>query len=109
MTTTPSIRKSKPTVDEEAQRVNALLNDVSRMASIGLSLRQILHEKFEGDLPSFKRWVRACIDRDWLSVCRYLELDHHREELRQHGIIRLAAAYRHLGLDGGSVEIGVTA
>ncbi len=105
MTATPSIRKSKPTADEDAQRINCLLDDVSRMASIGLTLRQILREKFEGDIPAFKRWVRSTVDRDWLSCCRYMELERNMAHLRQHGIIRLADAYRLLGIDGGTVEI----
>lgn len=105
MTTTPSIKRTKPTADQDAQIINALLDDVGRMASIGLTLRQTLKENFESDIPSFRRWCKSAIDRDWLSICRYLELDRNREELRQRGIIRLADAYRFLGIDGGAVEL----
>lgn len=100
-----SIRKSKPTADEDAQRVNCLLNDVDRMASIGLTLRQIFREKFDGDLPGFRRWCRACVDRDFLSCARYMVLARHVEELRRRGICRLRDAYQVLEIDGGSIDL----
>lgn len=105
MTHTPSIKRTKPTSDEDAQRVNLLLDDVTRMSSIGLTLYQILMEKFEGDLPGFKRWCQATVDRDWLSCTRYMVLNHHLKELRGRGIIRLSDAYRYLGIDTGAVDL----
>ncbi len=91
---------TKCTWDLAAREINKDLNDVARKCEIGHKLLQILNERFNGCMASFKRWVRATLDKDEKSIIRYMTLAENQEMLEKRGIIRLSEAYQLLGIDG---------
>ncbi len=92
------------TFDEDAIKINSLLNDVDRMVKIGHMLKDILLKHFNGAEKEFKRWCRHNIDKDAKSVMRYICLADNETLLTESGLIRLSEAYEVLGIDGNAKE-----
>jgi len=101
MTTT-----SKAVLDADAININLQLNDVARAIEIGGHLQQILERRFNKNVRVFRHWARHHVDRDLLTIARYLFLYRHSDAIREQGIIRLSEAYKLLGIDGSQVPIG---
>lgn len=91
--------KTAQTTDGDAARINKMLDDVSRMITVGKALKEIIRDRFSGDLKGFRRWIRMNLDKDEKSILRYLTLAEHADFLAVHGLIRLSDAYALLGLD----------
>jgi len=91
--------KTAQTLDPDARYINAMLDDVSRMVSVGQALKEIIRQRFSDDLKGFRRWVRMNVDKDEKSILRYLSLAEHTDFLAVRGTIRLSDAYALLGLD----------
>jgi len=91
--------KTAQTSDKDAACINMMLDDVSRMVRVGQALKEIIRNRFNGDLKGFRRWVRMSLDKDEKSILRYITLAEYSDFLAAHGIIRLSDAYALLGLD----------
>lgn len=92
--------KTTPTTDTEAIQLNDALNDCNRVIAIGTECWAVYRDRFKGDAKAFRKWVRANLDRDELSIFRYMRLAEHAGELKRAGIIRLIDAYDYLDLSG---------
>lgn len=100
--TTPTLtphRKTIPTADPDAQKLNQILNDVDRFAEIGHHLNKLLQARFQGDSQLFRQWCRANLDRSELTLIRYMKLAEEHDALRQHGMVRPKDAYKFLRID----------
>jgi len=96
---------SKGTIDPEANLINQQLNDVERAAQVGEQLQQILTGRFNNNTKAFRQWVKHHIDRDYLSIVRYIVLHQHSATLQKFGFIRLKQAYQYLGIDGTQISL----
>ena len=101
-------RRTKSTIDPDANNLNAKLNPVAHAIAIGAELEGILQRRFGGNLTMFRAWVRQHIDKDILTCCRYLVLHRRRDYLQAQGYVRLVDAYRSLNIAAGTFDIAGT-
>lgn len=91
-------KRTKATADRDAIMINALADDVARMADVGDHLRRVFARLYH-NRSYMRQWITKHCDFSVSSGLRYMVLSVKRQELRHAGIRVLADAYRALELD----------
>ena len=86
------------TQDPEALEINRLTNDLIRMTEAGRLLREVLTQRFGGDITAFNRWLRGNVDISPSSAKRYIALAEHGQPFIEMGYHRLMDVYERLGV-----------
>ncbi|WP_225073775.1 hypothetical protein [Desulfuromonas sp. CSMB_57] len=102
----PTLKPTKGTTDMDAVAINALVNDVQRMADTGDHLRRVF-ARLKHNRSFMRQWIVKNCDFSVSSGLRYMIMAAERQELRRAGIRVLADAYSLLGLDS-NVSIGLS-
>lgn len=98
-------RRTLPTTDADAQQINLAINQILHRIEAGKQLKQLLAERFDGDVNEFKRWARCHIDCSSRSVARFMRLADHEDLLTTEQLTSLRDAYHLLALDSNVIEI----
>lgn len=97
------------TEDQQAIQINRLTNDLIRMTEVGRLLREILRQRFGGDITAFNRWLRGNIDVSPSSAKRYITLAEQGQPFIEMGYHRLMDVYERLGIADKPEEIKTVA
>ena len=99
MDTTKHLKRSNPTADIDAQRINRQFNSVAIAIEQGATLRDIFRNRFKGNRRAFTTWLKQSLDISIQTATRLLTLHLHRHRLQHLQLVKLVDAYSLCAVD----------